>query len=287
MIVAKLLETTLQIAPDEVFGGEALIMNKLSRQFVGKCFSQAYIIEIIKIIKSGEIRMDTNAIDGGATFDVLFEANTIIYSPGEIIVAPIGRIDPNATALLSLDNVIIIANIEEIKSYELGMQLPVMVNTAKYPPMAPKIIVNADPLVKWPLETYQWHVTGSLDKSAYKQLLTYCEQIEDKLSQLPQDIVSFFAEMLGITFEKGKKLTSIEKFETHYVTYSEQYPDSIIFEKSSGHDFATFDANYVFATMVSSYYKTLNSIYALANVYKTPELLSAFKETDIYKAFAK
>lgn len=85
--IIKLIETSIDVVnPIKAYSApETYLMEILSNKFDGKCYAGCLIERVIRIHKRGFCMVDKFGDPNIATVHVVFEAEVIIYNPGEVI----------------------------------------------------------------------------------------------------------------------------------------------------------------------------------------------------------
>ena len=300
MIIIKLLEASIHIKSDKMFSKlEEIVMHELSTTYIGKCFQNAYIVSINRVIKHSEVRVDSNNIDGSGIIDVIFETTAIIYMPGEVLVGKIVHIDPAGFAILKTDNTIITTNISTAKLYSKDMLIPVRVVKAAYTPMSDDIVVNAKLFTRSIQQQMYWNANGTINISLYMKFINLCNAILDKLSKQDDKIVAFFYELLGIqkptigksTTSKTQSLLSIKELPNVVFMTRDSQPDIITLAASKEEseswktDITSNEASAIYSILISNYYTILTSLNTLVLNYNTPTAIDQTTKNGIWEVY--
>lgn len=124
------------------------VMELLKHKYVGKCFKECYILDVLHIVERSPFLSDHERCGGTCVFDVAFVVKALIYEKDEVI--------PQAEVLeISEDGVIALATSESmigimgsnLQTLKIGDKLPVRVHGVRYKPMHDKISVQGVPFV--------------------------------------------------------------------------------------------------------------------------------------------
>ncbi|ARA72195.1 hypothetical protein BNJ_00375 [Kaumoebavirus] len=153
MRIKKSFTVSITIANQlELFSNDlgAQISKKLNTHFKGRCFDGHYILDIVKFERSG-CRMDVNGGTGAGIVNVCFEAEVLVYSPGEIIVdCLVSKIAPTGIIICKGPScVIILNNHPSLSTVREGQYLPVRVAEVKYTPFKETISIKALPFISF------------------------------------------------------------------------------------------------------------------------------------------
>jgi DNA-directed RNA polymerase subunit E'/Rpb7 len=93
MRIKKYIQYTIDLFGSLIYSNNynELCLKLLKQKFEKKCYASSLIISIDKIVRISEVRFPTNRIDGAGYIDVIFEADTIIYEPGDIICCKVTK----------------------------------------------------------------------------------------------------------------------------------------------------------------------------------------------------
>jgi DNA-directed RNA polymerase subunit E'/Rpb7 len=129
----KEISTTVRIMPGEHSNINKAIKDKLEKRFVGKCFSECYIISIEHITERGMILVDKNSRGGKCNVDIRFKVKYIKYNPGDVVCnTKILKINDGKIVIRNpyLTGLIYMPNVSNV--FKEGNYIPVMITSSKY-----------------------------------------------------------------------------------------------------------------------------------------------------------
>lgn len=185
---------------------QGLINKKLTERYVGRCYASMLILRIGKLIKYSDVRMVDNRLDGGASLDVMFEAEGIVLVKGEVLHG-CEVIDIKHSGIMIRNQYVYGAVLSNPKykitgSISIGQLMPVIIENVRYNINSQRITVQCYPFVPKPIEEPYYLITEPLSDSdaekVTKLLQTLSEELklaEDTQKQYPQSY-AFFKELM-------------------------------------------------------------------------------------------
>jgi len=212
MLIRKVLETRLDIVnANDMFcanyGNKILDMLKL--RFIKKCFKSIYIIDVVSILRRGNISCKSKALDGSTYIDVTFEVDGIIYEKGEVIHGcKIIQINNNGTMHAKSEYAsIYIKNTKELADslvFKEGDVIPVITTLSRYQIYDSEISIAALPFIPIQKKSIIFHIVESTDTSDIFDMDSI-KNLEKQISDVKNKaIYKFFRELL-YPFKKYKK----------------------------------------------------------------------------------
>src|SRR5208282_5200886 len=84
--IEKVYETIINLSAQEMFAGiDRVIMDKLKKNFEGKCRENSLIVSINKIIKRSSCQLAKSRTDGSGDVSVQYQAAAMTYQAGDIL----------------------------------------------------------------------------------------------------------------------------------------------------------------------------------------------------------
>lgn len=122
---------------------ENTILDILRKKFINKCYQGCYIVDINRIVQRSECRINQDGEPSFGTISVVFEAEIIVYSPGEIITGCEfkKRIEQSNILCASEYANIYINSVPLYDSIRVGQIIPICVVNVKYE-IGGKISIN-------------------------------------------------------------------------------------------------------------------------------------------------
>ena len=177
-------------------------MDKLNKQFLGKCIRGILITKILNIITSSQIRANPQLLDGTMHLDICFEVEGIIYMLNEII-ADVQIIDINKKTIIGNSQYtnVSLPLIPELNIFKVGDITPIIAKKVQYNIYSDKISVSGTvflPLPKTEIHIYIPNGDFSLDATLIDLLKTLRQLTDsiDKLSKDQQKISDFFVKLV-------------------------------------------------------------------------------------------
>ena len=137
MKIVKLYEVKLNISAVELYQGlldDSFLLNKVRHLYEGKCLFSSLILTIRGIPKKSGFYCSKSRNDGSTDIDLCFEAESLVYQKGDIIVGcEIKHIDRSGQIICSAPHAIIqLERDRRIQGLGMGKTIPVMVERAGY-----------------------------------------------------------------------------------------------------------------------------------------------------------
>jgi hypothetical protein len=152
MIVEKIinrkvsLHNTKKIYSPDI---HAVILSELQNIFVGKCYDQCRVTEIVEIIQISDICISEIQLNVSACCSVMFKVKGVVIEKGQLvnncIVKPIHK---NGSISCKNDkDMIFIKESKATQIYKEGQIIPAIAGGAKYNLFKPSISINAYPFI--------------------------------------------------------------------------------------------------------------------------------------------
>jgi hypothetical protein len=300
MLDKKILETTLDIDdPVDIYSNERdkMFMEKLTEKYNGKCFHSCLVIKINKIIRRSFIYMK-DTLNGGATVNIIFEADVIVYHKGEVINGcQIIKKEPSGIMHAKSEHAGIQLNIKaDMSIYIEGDIVPVIVKMVRYNPNQTSISVSAHPFMPIDELPIYYNIVGDLStdqKVILNNILTHIKDEEKTMSDLsPTDkkIHKFFIDLM---YNDKKKSKDVSKKVS--LTDMIELKSGIIFRPMSKYDDASvqhltkdqpsIDESpfIIFSVMLNKYLSNLQTLAEFLKAY--PSFAAVQKNKEIWKMY--
>jgi hypothetical protein len=189
-------DVSKQFCPDY----KKMRLDLLKEQFIGRCSHGIFIINILEIIQSSQIRTNSKTLDGGMHMDIIARVEGIMYEFGEIIPdAKIAKIT-DTLAIATSKYASININIGNVNVLKVGDITPVIVKISQYNKYTDKIAIAAELFlpVKPQLKLFICVDNYSNDKDIEILLnkIKECKKEITELSPEASKIVSYFNELI-------------------------------------------------------------------------------------------
>ena len=205
MKIIKYLETRLNITNNnDIFctDYENMIISLLKKKFINRCYKSVYIIDILSILRRGNINCQAKSLDGGLYVDVQFKAECIVYEKGEILqnCKVVQVTDKDIILAKSKHCSIQIKNIMKIDIFKENDEIPIIVQATRYNLFDTEIAISSIPLVPIVELNINYKITEStLDKSDFtedQEEEIVIKELEKKISEFNNKAVKFFVELI-------------------------------------------------------------------------------------------
>jgi hypothetical protein len=124
-----------------------MCLRKLNEKMQNKCFYNAYILEVTRVIKASEIMFSLDSTVRG-TLSCMFEANAIVFDSNEIILAEIVKKEEKfISALVGNFAGVNIHPPVGADIYKVGQTVPVLVQKADYILGKEEVSITAIPFI--------------------------------------------------------------------------------------------------------------------------------------------
>jgi hypothetical protein len=214
MIVLKVISTAIMVSDCiNVYTDPDNIRRYIENNFLERCFSGCYILAIKNILRVGRCEISQDGAPNIGKIPVTFEAETIVYVPGEIINGcEVRRTSDEAGGGGTSDNILYcdtkyaciwIKPHPLAKSITVGQKISIRVGKAGYKMHAAKIAISAVIYLPGAISAPVYQV-GRLTESKVNEhllagVLSRVKQEETDLEKLKKDnpqAVNFFTLML-------------------------------------------------------------------------------------------
>lgn len=199
MKIKKIIETGINVTDYiRVYSDVNNLLDILRDKFVGRCFRECYITEIIRIIKASECMISTEPNPTHGTIHVILEVYAIQYYIGEII---------NGTQITKREKNILMCKTDmcsislnshkSLDSLQIGQLISVRVGRAAYNIGSKRVSINAIPLLHSNKpRIYRYDSKETLDIQLFSYVLKNIKEEEDKLASLDKQKYNLFSKML-------------------------------------------------------------------------------------------
>ncbi len=120
------------------------ILTLVVNTYEGVCYNGVYILKVLRVVMIGDCEINKDGAPGFGTIPVMFDAEALVYLPGEIINGCVIQKHDETIILCStpLAN-ILIKNQPSTASLTTGQMISVRVGRAGYTPMVNKVAITA------------------------------------------------------------------------------------------------------------------------------------------------
>jgi DNA-directed RNA polymerase subunit E'/Rpb7 len=149
------------------------LLDILKERFNNCCFKSVFILNILKIIKRGDIHCKNKVLDGGCYIDINFEVEAIVYENGEIIHdCAIIQINPNGTMIAKSEYASLhIKNIDDLMVFKKEETIPVIVNLVRYNIYDTEISISAVPFMPILKPTIMYKIKDSFEDNCSEDVI--------------------------------------------------------------------------------------------------------------------
>jgi hypothetical protein len=300
MLDKKILETTLDIDdPTDIYSNDRskMFMEKLTEKYIGRCFHSCLIIKINRIIRRSFIYMK-DSLNGGATVNIIFEADVIVYHKGEVINGcQIIKKEPSGIIHAKSEHAGVQLNIKaDMSIYIEGDIVPVIVKMVRYNPNQTSISVSAHPFMPIDELPIYYNIVGDLSidqKTTLNNILTHIkneEKIISDLSTTDKNIYKFFIDLMYNDKKKSKaiskKISLIDMIELKsgiIFRPMSKYDDAFVQQLTNDQPSIDESPFIIFSIMLNKYISNLQTLAEFLKAY--PSFASVQKNKEIWKMY--
>jgi hypothetical protein len=301
MLDKKILETTLDIDdPADIYSNERtkMFMGKLTEKYAGKCFHSCLVIKINTIIRRSFIYMQ-DTLHGGATVNIIFEADVIVYHKGEVINGcQIIKKEPSGILHAKSAYAGVQLNIKsEMAIYKEGDIVPVIVKMVRYNPNQTSISVSAHPFMPIDEMPVYYNIVGDLSTDQKSTLNITLTRIKDEekcindMSTTDKKIYKFFIDLLYNDKKQSndalaKKVTLGDMIEIKTGIIFKpmlKYDDATIRHLTTERPSIDESPFIIFSVMLNRYLSNLQTLAEFLKSY--PSFASVQKNKEIWKMY--
>jgi hypothetical protein len=149
MIITKIISLALDIQNCiNIYTDPDNIKQILANRYEGKCISGCYVMEVRRVLRTGECVISQDGSPCFGVIPVIFEVTAVIYAVGEIINGCVVNNRDKSTGILVCSTGIaglMVASHPMFESISKGQIISVRVVSVRYNISSPKIAVNAVP----------------------------------------------------------------------------------------------------------------------------------------------
>ncbi len=145
----KKLEDIISLEPSELFKDQDVaIMAKLSKKYENKCWANAFIVKVVRILLKGPTEISKNRTDGSADINLQFEVECETFPAKSMIVCKIEGINEDKLMCKFNENTIVTClGRKTLISPKAGQYIPVIVDRAEYITSRSKVSIRAQPFM--------------------------------------------------------------------------------------------------------------------------------------------
>lgn len=228
MKIRKTYEAIINLSATEMYSGiDAVILDKLKKNFEGRCKEGSFLINIISITKRSSCKISKSHLDGSGTVNVQYLAEAVTFHKGDILsVCEIIRIEKNHKILCKYDNytIVWIKGNRSLQSLRPGQKIPVLVSYVSYGKSQDKIVVYGVPYT-YPNRFSVFILSDATSSMMYEDVeilkmkmdelsyeLDLYNKTDMKIRQFLSDIYYPYKKKV-LNFSKEIKMLSIEKID--------------------------------------------------------------------------
>jgi len=295
MKIKKIIETGVDIQQPISFSTavDDNLLMVLRDRYEGRCYMACYITSVDRIVRRSELMMDSGAIKGGGTINVIFEVSAIIYNVGEIILAKIIKrtSDTIENIVASTETCdIIVQNQKTLNSVTVGQHIPLVVSQMRYNVGAPKIAIAAVPLTfSHEITLYYPKANQAVDQDKISDILELIKQEEAVYAALDAKAKSFFVGIMHaynvppkvITSDLSKVINELSSYQTVSRPPSINLSDKVVvcdiqLNKSDPTiEIRELTNTQIACCLLEDYYNGIRLIREMVELYSTPAILQA------------
>lgn len=190
MIIKQTITTRIKLSTNDVLTYKGfktcddMLLDRIKSTYVNKCFKDAFVLSINKIISRSTVLENVYDIDAGDFVDLTFEFTGEIFTEKEIIPrCKLVKIQPDGRRDCVVEDKpyikIAIKDHEIIKHYEVGDSFPCIIGNASLKTISDSVIIKAIPFCsQYAIRTYL-----ILDnKTEIFKTITLLKDIDDNVS---------------------------------------------------------------------------------------------------------
>ena len=261
------------------------VLILLKRQYVGRCYQNSRIIQIVKLNRLSPCIFNRSGLNAAATINVQFEAMVDIFSSGDIL-CPV-EINTKETMVIGFYKkgqshaVVQINLVPEFASIKIKQYVPILLDRTLHDYMDTKIMCSGRILTSNnnPFPVYGWETTDKeaiskiFDDQVIAGLLESIMKTLGERDQLPKDIRSFFEKLYegesgSSEFKTGDilemiKTRNIPSHMNAWTRRSSRYTTLVEFRESKTPDFTKAKPTVIFRIILNdilNYVKLINSL---------------------------
>jgi hypothetical protein len=300
MLDKKILETTLDMDdPTDIYSHDRskMFMEKLTEKYAGRCFHSCLVIKINKIIRRSFIYMK-DTLNGGATVNIIFEADVIVYHKGEVINGcQIIKKETSGIMHAKSEHAGVQLNIKaDMSIYIEGDIVPVIVKMVRYNPNQTAISISAHPFIPIDELPIYYNIVGNLsadEKATLYNILTHIKDEEKTISGLSttdKKIYKFFIDLMYNDKKKSKdvskkiSLTDMIDIKSGIIFRPMlKYDDAFVYHLTTDHPSIDESPFIIFSIMLNKYLSNLQTLAEFLKAY--PSFASVQKNKEIWKMY--
>lgn len=273
MIILKNLNFKLVLEQDQMYVKSSkvadLYKSMLRSIFKSKCYKQCLILDIKKIIKTGNCE-STSTNDGKFTVDIDFLVEAVVYDKNETCLCKILKKNANYVEASS-DIAGIRIRTKNVDIYKIGDIVPVTIQSSVYPPMKSQIsITHAIPfrVVKSDDVIY---VTSMVKTDKINNILDKINDRKKQLGDTKSKSKAQFIKLMNIP-QKGKILTDASwNGKSAYIStcYDVKSMGLMIAEAKTQTDIIKGNDEFLIINLLSVFLQKLETLLLLIKQYPT------------------
>lgn len=188
-IIKKTLETSVDLyKPADIYAVNvsAMLIDKLTARYVGKCYQSMLIQKIDSVLKYSETHLVDNRLDGAAFIDVQFVVEGLILIQGELLhgckvvdITQSGVIvtHPHAGGLVMAD-----PKKQVIKILKKDQIIPVNIQAARYNLNQPQITIRGMPYAPSLRNNVYYNITDIISPDDTEKLSELLTELNDEIA---------------------------------------------------------------------------------------------------------
>jgi hypothetical protein len=254
MRIQKVIEDNVSLSTRDLTSGNIhqAIVNKLKAKYEGKCWDNAYIVEIVEILRKSSIKMARDRLEGQGDANVQFKVNAINYPEGDVLVGcRIDSIKRHNLIICEYENAVVVIGDDFFISPKNNQLITVQIETASYLTNKDEVMVYAKPYaVKMVSVIYKVLAVSSFTDDMKKMLRVSLDRVNSArtiVEAAKKADIKFFTDIMypytenvdtviGKIGSTGLKLVDMEKLANEIISgkvkgMSGSYGDSLIYMK--------------------------------------------------------
>lgn len=198
MYIKKIIERYIDVeSMNDIYVADynAMYLKLLKQKFLHRCIEEVFVLDILRILKRGNLTCTAKSIEGGTYINIRFEVYALVYNAGEVLF------DCKIIQIANNNNIIAKAEycsvkIENVSTFDIFKEddiLPVIIKTARYPLSDTEIAISAIPLIPIPRNIIYYKVSN-IKPFEYKD--DEIKAIHTDIKKFDAKAVKFFVELL-------------------------------------------------------------------------------------------
>ena len=221
-IIHKIVHTKVPLPSSSAYSMDidSVILDHLNHTYAGRCMWECKVLEVLNIIKRGDVICDQHRQDGLFTVTVQIRIRGVVARPGDVMFGfEVVKIQADGTLILKSDDAAaFMRKSPATQTIHEKHVIPIIVRAAEYDIMKPQISINAAPFAPAPPapprvysimrgeDDHDAHIYTEL-KDAAKELLAQINRV----GEYPAKLRSFYEQLLGMRAPRQSKTISLDE----------------------------------------------------------------------------